>query len=704
MRWTKLAIAWSASLAVTALMAPQSAPAAPASDLAAALAMPFASDLVGASDAPRFAWVEDVAGVRNVWVGGPDLPARALTNFAEDDGLEIYGLALSQDGTHLAFVRGGDAEFPAGTIPNADHRAKPPLQQLFMAEVKGGKPRLIGTGYAPVFARGGTMAFIHKHDIMLMRPGGKAHTVVTAEGEISNLSWSPDGQKLLFVDSRGDHSFAALYTPGHGHDNEPGHVRYLAPGLSYAADPVFSPDGTRAAFIQFLDPPAGGDPDDASYWAIMVADTQSGDTHTLWKAPRGPGGQYAGTRQQNLHWTADGRLQFPWERDGWLHVYSVDTRKPAAAPQELTPGAFEVETFLLGADRRTLLYVGNPGQSDVHTVWQVPPGAAPSRITSSTAIESYPALAGSALAVIAADAVHPAHVMLAVGSGTELGPNPALEDAVIPRPVVFTAQDGVTVHGQLFAGKGTGPHPALVFVHGGPRRQMLLGFNAMGYYSNAYILNQHLADQGLTVLSVNYRSGTGYGHAFREAPGIARDGASEYRDVLAAGRWLAAQKGQVDPQRIGIWGEAGAATSPRWRWRATATCSLREPIFTASTRCCAQCLTAFRPRRSKRHMTCNGQSSPFGAMDTWRSPVLIVHGDDDHNVDFSQSVLLARELTARGITHEELVFPNERHGFLRYADWLASYRATVQFMDRHLLHTAATATRSAAGPARENAK
>ncbi|NWN33611.1 prolyl oligopeptidase family serine peptidase, partial [Klebsiella michiganensis] len=59
--------------------------------------------------------------------------------------------------------------------------------------------------------------------------------------------------------------------------------------------------------------------------------------------------------------------------------------------------------------------------------------------------------------------------------------------------------------------------------------------------------------RGYTVLSVNYRSGTGYGQAFREAPGIARDGASEYRDVLAGGRWLATRK-DIDPQKIGIWG------------------------------------------------------------------------------------------------------------------------------------------------------
>jgi len=79
-------------------------------------------------------------------------------------------------------------------------------------------------------------------------------------------------------------------------------------------------------------------------------------------------------------------------------------------------------------------------------------------------------------------------------------------------------------------------------------------------------------------------------------------------------------------------------------------------------------------------------SSPMGAIGTWRSPVLLIHGDDDKNVDFSQSVLLARELAARRIPYRDLVFPNERHGFLRYADWLASYRAADDFLRETLLH------------------
>jgi len=80
------------------------------------------------------------------------------------------------------------------------------------------------------------------------------------------------------------------------------------------------------------------------------------------------------------------------------------------------------------------------------------------------------------------------------------------------------------------------------------------------------------------------------------------------------------------------------------------------------------------------------QSSPLDAIATWRSPVLLIHGDDDKSVDFYQSLLLARELTARQVPFEQLVFPDERHDFFRYADWLASYRAADDFLDRTLMH------------------
>src|SRR4029450_2784415 len=95
--------------------------------------------------------------------------------------------------------------------------------------------------------------------------------------------------------------------------------------------------------------------------------------------------------------------------------------------------------------------------------------------------------------------------------------------------------------------------PALVFVPGGPVRQMLLGYHYMQFYHWAYGINQWLANQGYVVMSVNYRSGVGYGRSFRNAPNTGGRGNAEYQDVVAGGKYLQSRP-DVDPNRVGIWG------------------------------------------------------------------------------------------------------------------------------------------------------
>jgi dipeptidyl aminopeptidase/acylaminoacyl peptidase len=255
---------------------------------------------------------------------------------------------------------------------------------------------------------------------------------------------------------------------------------------------------------------------------------------------------------------------------------------------------------------------------------------------------------------------------------------------VAPEAVEFESTDGLEIRGQLFRARGAGPHPAVIFVHGGPRRQMLLGFHPSSYYSNAYILNQRLAALGFHVLAVNYRSGTGYGRAFRDAPETGREGASEYRDILAAGRWLAARD-DVDPSRIGIWGGS-------WGGYLTALALARDSdLFAAGVdlhgvhSMLRPLPNSLSPEAQEQARRLQWESSPLAAIDRWRSPVLLIHGDDDRNVDFAQSLVLARELAARGVPYRDLVFPNERHGFFRHDNWLAAYREIIGFLDLTLM-------------------
>ncbi|HEX9933285.1 MAG TPA: alpha/beta fold hydrolase [Allosphingosinicella sp.] len=665
---------------ITLSLAQPAAAAAP-DRLAEALALPVASGLAGARDVPRFAWIENEAGARSIWTAVRGRPARRLAVFADDDGQQLYGLALSHDGATLAFVRGGDEEFPnEEDPPNTGAAPVAPAQQVFVVAAEGGTPLLIGHGHSPAFSpQGDRLAFTRRGEVWLWSRGSEARRLARLDGHVSRLLWSPDGARLLFSEDRGEHSFVGLL------EIEGPRLAYLDPGLSQSVEPVFSPDGRQVAFVRYLAPPPDAAPDSGPYWSIRIVDLASGAARTLWSAPRGAGGRWAGTRSRNLFWSRDGQILFPWERTGWLQVYALDATQ-GGAPRALTAGAFEVETFVLGPGGNTLLYAANDGHIDRRQIWRrAIGGGTRTRLGGGDGMHFFPTVAGDAVAAIETGVSSPAHPVLLDGRPSPLGRVATATGFVAPEPVAFRAADGLEVRGQLFrARSGSGRRPALVYVHGGPRRQMLLGFHPSGYYSKGYVMNQHLAALGYHVLAVNYRGGTGYGLAFRDAPETGREGASEYRDILAAGRWLAA-RAEVDPARVGIWGGS-------WGGYLTALALARDSDLFASgvdfhgvhsmLRPVANTLS---PQAQERARQLQWDSSPLGAIGRWRSPVLLIHGDDDQNVDFSQSLLLARELAARRIPYRELVFANERHSFFRHSSWLESLRATEQFLDRTLM-------------------
>jgi dipeptidyl aminopeptidase/acylaminoacyl peptidase len=255
---------------------------------------------------------------------------------------------------------------------------------------------------------------------------------------------------------------------------------------------------------------------------------------------------------------------------------------------------------------------------------------------------------------------------------------------VTPQQVVFKSSDGLDIHGQLFLPKDGKPgekRPGLLFFHGGSMRQMLLGWHHMYYYSNAYGMNQYLASRGYVVLSVNYRSGIGYGRAFREAPGRAGRGASEYQDVVAAGKYLQARP-DVDPSHVGLWGGSYGG------YLTALGLARNSDIFAAGV--------DFHGVHDWPTDNWDGKnispeltklahdSSPVSSVDRWKSPVLFIHGDDDRNVYFTQTVDLVARLRERGVHIEQLVFPDEIHDFLLHHSWLKAYSATVDFFDRAL--------------------
>ena len=203
------------------------------------------------------------------------------------------------------------------------------------------------------------------------------------------------------------------------------------------------------------------------------------------------------------------------------------------------------------------------------------------------------------------------------------------------------AADGLEIHNQLFLPKDLKPgekRPAIVFVHGGPVRQMLLGYHYMHFYHIAYAVNQWLASRGYVVMSVNYRSGIGYGKSFRTAPNTGGRGNAEYQDVLAGGKYLQSRP-EVDPNRVGIWGLSygGVLTSQ--------ALARNSDVFKVGVDLAGVHLWG----SSLDPDNVSYKSSAISAIDTWKSPVLLVHGDDDRNVQFSQTTGLVQLLRAHNV-------------------------------------------------------
>jgi dipeptidyl aminopeptidase/acylaminoacyl peptidase len=416
----------------------------------------------------------------------------------------------------------------------------------------------------------------------------------------------------------------------------------------------------------------------------------------VWKADPGPGSAFRvlGTEEQ-LFWADGARLIFPWERDGWLHLYAVSAEGGKAAL--LTPGAFEVEHVQLAPGGREIVFSSNQGDIDRRHIWRVGVGGnAPSSVTSGNGIECYPVVTGDGtVAFLRSDAHLPLRPALRTASGTvrEMAPASLPADfpkgLVAPQQVIFPSGDGLEIHGQLFLPKGsrTGRAPALIFFHGGSRRQMLLGWHYMYYYSNSYALNQYFASQGYVVLSVNYRSGIGYGLDFREALHYGATGGAEFNDVLAAGVYLRSLT-NVDPERIGLWGGSyGGYLTALGLARASAQFAAGvdfHGVHDWSTE-----LSGLSPEAARVAL----QSSPIASVKDWRSPVLLIHGDDDRNVNFSQTIELVEALRKQQVEFEELIFPDEIHDFLTHRRWLEAYKASADFFERKLRNRSAASGR-----------
>jgi dipeptidyl aminopeptidase/acylaminoacyl peptidase len=674
------------------------------------MSSPFPSELVAAKHASRIAWVFDAKGVRNIWVAdGPDFAptARQLTHYNSDDGQPIASLQLTPDGKTVLYALGTELNDAQESADPASW-TKGVKQQVFAfdVDVKDASPRLLGEMGCPdegcediqISPDGQWALWPAKKKLWLASVDGKqqAKELAWLRGTPLEPRWSPDGKHIAFVSEREGHSLIAVYDFG----GDP--IRYMAPSVDRDSMPRWSPDGKSIVFIRT----AGNEaklpliPIRPRPWSLWIADAATGAGRLLWRSGDKLQDSLPGLKEDlPLEIAADGRIVFSSEQDGRDHLYSIPTGGGSATL--LTPGDFDVEDVTLSADKTSMIYSSNQNDIDRRHLWRVPVSGstAPQALTSGETIEWSPVETsdGHHILCLGSTATVPAMPYEITSSGREMIAKGALPGdfpsaaLVTPKQVIFRSDDGVTLHGQLFLPRNAnGKMPGLVYMHGGPRRQMVLGFHYMDYYHNAYAENEYLASRGYAVLSVNYRLGIMYGRAFREASNAIWRGASEYKDIVAAGRYLQSLP-EVDRDKIGLWGgsyggfltamglarnsdlfKAGVDFHGVHDWSVFLT---ERPYFGN---------LALRPPDADAAVKLAWESSPDSYVNTWKSPVLLIHGDDDRNVPFTQTVDLVQRLRAQHVPLEQMILPDEIHGFLRWQDWIRTYGATADFFDRTL--------------------
>jgi dipeptidyl aminopeptidase/acylaminoacyl peptidase len=446
--------------------------------------------------------------------------------------------------------------------------------------------------------------------------------------------------------------------------------------------PIWSPDGSNnVVIVRTLD--------NKDRWLASLDPS----TQTLTQFDRhhdeawvgGPGGGFFG--QGQIGWIDGKTFWFLSEATGYSHLYTYDfaSKKKTA----LTSGKFEVQEVDLSKDKKFFYIRTNEVHPGEKHFSKLPiAGGKAERITT---------LVGNNETTLSPDEKWLAIRYSYTNKPWELylqenkpGAKPVQVTASLsdefksypwrdPELVTVKARDGADVYARLY--KPTNPNgAAVIFVHGAGYLQ-----NAHKWWSSyfrEYMFHNLLADQGYTVLDMDYRASAGYGRDWRT--GIYRFmGGKDLEDNVDGAKWLVANH-NIDAKRIGIYGgsyggfitlmalfttpdvfASGAALRPVTDWahynHGYTSSILNEPVLDSLS---------------------YAKSSPLYYAEGLKGHLLICHGMVDVNVHFQDAVRLTQRLIELGKDNWELaVYPLEDHGFVEPSSWTDEYKRILKLFD-----------------------
>jgi len=262
------------------------------------------------------------------------------------------------------------------------------------------------------------------------------------------------------------------------------------------------------------------------------------------------------------------------------------------------------------------------------------------------------------------------------------------ENQVVPEEVTYKGAGGWTIHAQLYRPHGCRPetevkYPGLVWVHGGPVRQMRPGWHPMRSYALFHAYHQYLLQKGYVVLTVNFRGGIGYGREFRHGL-YHKMGVDDVLDVVCGGRFL---KGlpYVDPERVAVWGLSyggymtlhcltqypeefamGLNVAGIWdfaQWDRWVESRGRSPTW-------SRWYLGGSPEEAP---DLYRQGSPCSFKEQLSRPLINVQGTQDANVDFAQLDRIVEDCVRLGKEYEAYYYPSEVHTFRHKYSWMDAF-------------------------------